>query len=97
MKGNGVEQFRLRLREETGHSACTFQRSPEVFSGFREWLEIACGDCGEKASRMVPIVGDTSGHKANTAEDMDSPDVREMIGDMRKKFCKELDWTRVFF
>lgn len=96
MKGNGVEQSRLRLREETGHSACTFRRSPEVFSGFKEWLEIACGDCGEKASRQVTMQ-DLAGYKDNTEEDIDSPDVQEIIGDMRKKFCKEIDWNRLWF
>ena len=96
MKANGIEKLRERLREETGHSACTFNRSPEVFSGFKEWLEIICGDCHEKVSRQVSM-RDPSGYKDNTEEDMHDPDVREMIGDMRKKFCKELDWNRIWF
>ena len=97
MKGNGVEKLREQLREETGHSACTFQRSPEVFSGYKEWLEIACGDCGEKVGRQVSIQDDSSGYKFNTEEDMHDPDVQEIIRDMRKVFCKEFDWNRIWF
>ena len=93
MKENGVE----KLREETGHSACTFQRSFEAFSGCREWLEIVCNDCGEKAARLVLIQGLSAAYTYNTEEDMHDPDVQEIIRDMRKTFCKELDWNRIWF
>lgn len=93
MKGNGVE----KLREETGHSACAFQRTPEAFSGHVEWLEIICRDCGEKVSRCVSSIDSHGWFLLYEDEDLYDPTVQELMREMRKSFCKELDWNRIWF
>jgi hypothetical protein len=81
----------IRLREETGHTACRFEIQPGGTSSHRQGLRIVCHSCKEFTERG----GFPFQHESEV--DFEDPDVKKLLAEMREKFCREIDWMRVWF